>query len=158
MTLLADFTIASENAFFSAPEIRHISAPTFVLPFMIGMKKTKEFLLTGNRLSAKEAEEIGIVTRVVPDDKLEETVDELAHELASIPPLSLALNKVAINKAYEILGFKSAIDYGVEILTMLLSRSISGSGFPPPPPSGTGSSVASSSAREISICACTSTR
>jgi enoyl-CoA hydratase/carnithine racemase len=121
LTLLSDFTIASENAIFSAPEIRHISAPTFVLPFMIGMKKAKEFLLTGNRLTAQEAERIGIVTKVVPDDKLEEEVLALARELAAIPPLSLALNKAAINKAYEIMGMKSAVDYGVEILTMLLN-------------------------------------
>ena len=121
LVLGCDMVIASEDATFGEPEVRGVSSPpTLLMPWVIGMKKAKELLLTGDSIPANEAERLGIVNKVVPPDQLEATARALAEKLARVPPISIKLNKAAINRSYEIMGLKSAIAYGAEIFTLLL--------------------------------------
>jgi enoyl-CoA hydratase/carnithine racemase len=93
------------------------------MPYVLGMKKTKAMLLTGDRITATEAERIGLITSVVSDDKLDEEVMTLAKKLVKIPVPAMRLNKEAINRSYEMAGFTSAIHSGEDIFaTVLMSE------------------------------------
>lgn len=121
LAMVCDLTLAAETAEFGEPEIQFQSAPPFpIMPWVLGMKKTKELLLTGDRVSAREAERIGLANRVVPPERLGEEARRLALKLAKIPPPAMHLNKLGLNRQYEIRGFQSTIDYGAEIFTMVL--------------------------------------
>ena len=120
IVLLSDITILAEDAKLGEPEVRHVSCPTFIMPWVVGMKKTKELLLTGDSIDAQEAYRLGIANRVVPVEKLEEEAWAVAERIAKIPAVSIEYNKRAINHAYEVMGIKNAIAYGVEIFPLLL--------------------------------------
>jgi enoyl-CoA hydratase len=121
LAMVCDITIAAESAQFGEPEIQFQSAPAFpVMPWVLGMKKTKELLLTGDRIGAAEAERIGLVNRVVPDNMLLGEAKRLAVKLAKIPPPAMHLNKQALNRAYDVRGFTSTIELGGEFFGMVL--------------------------------------
>ncbi len=105
LAMACDIIIASENAQFGQPEIRVGVIPgaggTQILPRLIGEKKAKELIFTGNLITAKEALELGLVNKVVPQEKLKETVIEMANALLQHSPVILKLAKIAINKAWE---------------------------------------------------------
>jgi enoyl-CoA hydratase len=82
------------------------------------MKKLKKFLMTGETLKAQEAERIGLVTQVVPREKLDEETEKLARTLAKIPVFGMRLTKRMINKAYEFQGLRNNVDFDVEVAIM----------------------------------------
>ena len=85
--MACDLIVAAEDAQLGEPEIRFGSAPvTLLMPYLIGQKKTRELLMTGDLIDAAEAERIGLVNRVVPADRLAAEVDALADRLARVPP------------------------------------------------------------------------
>ncbi len=119
--MVCDYTIAADNATFAEPEIQFQSAPPFnITPWILGMKRTKEFLLFGDRITAERAEQLGLVNKVVPRNELATEARRLALRLARLPPPAVELNKTGINRAYEIRGFQTAIDLGAEIFTQTL--------------------------------------
>ena len=64
--MACDLIVAAEGTMLGEPEIRYGSAPvTLLMPYLIGQKKTRELLLTGDLIDATEAERIGLVNRVV---------------------------------------------------------------------------------------------
>jgi enoyl-CoA hydratase/carnithine racemase len=120
LSMVCDITIASDLAEFGEPEIQFQSSPPFmVMPWVVGMKRAKELLLTGSRIGAVEAERIGLANRVVPADRLMDEARKMAVQLAKVPPPAMLLNKRAINHTYEIGGFLSAIEYGAEIFALI---------------------------------------
>lgn len=111
LSLLCDITIAAEGAKFGAPEIRHASGPgAAMLPWLTGMKAAKYVLLTGDLVDAEEAQRMGIVTKVVAEDKLDSEAVAIAERLGHIPPDAMKLNKAAINRIYERLGMLTAVE------------------------------------------------
>ncbi|MFN0304703.1 MAG: enoyl-CoA hydratase/isomerase family protein [Burkholderiales bacterium] len=121
LSMVCDITIAADSAQFGEPEIQFQSAPPFpIMPWVIGMKKTKELLLTGDRVDAREAERIGLVNRVVPADRLMHEARRLAQKLAMIPPPAMQLNKQGLNRMYDMRGLQSTVDYGAEMFTLVL--------------------------------------
>lgn len=121
LSMVCDITIASDKAEFGEPEIQFQSAPPFaIMPWVLGMKKTKELLLTGDRVGADEAVRIGLANRVVPADALMREARRLAQKLAMIPPPAMKLNKEGLNRAYDLRGFQSTVDLGAEIFTLVL--------------------------------------
>ena len=87
-----DFVVASERAVFGFPEVR-IGVPTIVgairLPGKIGMQYALELLLTGDRIDAVRAKEIGLALEVVPDDELMAAARGLAQRLCQGAPLAV---------------------------------------------------------------------
>ncbi|MCL4459043.1 MAG: enoyl-CoA hydratase/isomerase family protein [Chloroflexi bacterium] len=120
LSLLCDITIAAEDAKFGAPEIRHASGPgPCFMPWVVGMKRAKAMLLTGDTIDAQEALRIGLVNKVVPVDRLQEEAESLAANLALISPVAMRLNKMAINQTYEIMGLNSAIAFNLVMSTLV---------------------------------------
>jgi enoyl-CoA hydratase len=111
LSLLCDITLASADAKFGAPEIRHASGPgAAMLPWLTGMKAAKYVLLTGDFIDATEAQRMGIVTKVVADADLDDEAVAVAERLGRIPPDAMKLNKTAINRMYERLGMLTAVE------------------------------------------------
>jgi len=102
LALCCDIRIASENAKFGQPEVNVGIFPggggTQRLPRLIGWGKAKTLIYTGRIIEATEAETIGLVDKVVPQDRLEEEVEQLAETIASKSPLIISLVKKVINK------------------------------------------------------------
>ena len=117
LALSADLTVAASDASFGEPEIRGMSGPPgLMMPWVVGLKRAKELLLFGDTVDAAEAERIGIANRVFPVESFDEEVARYAGRLARIPPAALALNKRAINKTFELMGLRDALDFNTEVM------------------------------------------
>ena len=101
LAMACDIRIASENAKFGQTEINVGIMPggggTQRLPRLVGWGRAKELVYTGRIIDAAEAERIGLVNKVVPLDQLEDTVNQLAEEIASKSSKIISLIKKSIN-------------------------------------------------------------
>lgn len=107
MLLNADFVVAADNAQFWLPESQVGVAPdiaSFVLPKIMPRVKAMELLLTGKRLSANEAADLGLVNSVVPQAQLLAHAYELAEKIMKSAPLSIAAIKEVVRET-ETLSF-----------------------------------------------------
>lgn len=92
LATFCDFVISSESAFFGQPEIRLGCFPPVAMvtfPHLVGPRAAMHLILTGRSFSAREAYEMGLVTRVVADDAVGHEVESLLSELRSLSPLIL---------------------------------------------------------------------
>jgi 2-(1,2-epoxy-1,2-dihydrophenyl)acetyl-CoA isomerase len=100
-----DLTLASENASFiqafSKIGLIPDSGGTFVLPRWIGMQRAAGLMMLGDKLSATQAKELGLIWQVVPAERLLEETEALAQRLAHMPTRALALTKQALNQTWE---------------------------------------------------------
>jgi enoyl-CoA hydratase len=120
LAMACDLIVAADDAQLGEPEIRFGSAPvTLLMPFLIGQKKTRELLMTGDLVDAAEAHRIGLVNRVVPRDRLDEEVDGLADRLARVPPDVMAPTKVMLNRAMDAAGFALAVEMGLDVQSFI---------------------------------------
>ncbi|GAB0113001.1 enoyl-CoA hydratase [Acidisoma sp. C75] len=105
LAMMCDIILAADTARFGQPEITLGIPPgaggTQRLPRAIGKAKAMEMILTGRMMDAAEAERAGLVSRVVPADKLMEEARAVAAKLAALSPLTTALAKELVNTAYE---------------------------------------------------------
>jgi 2-(1,2-epoxy-1,2-dihydrophenyl)acetyl-CoA isomerase len=105
LALMSDLIVAGESAKFGAGFFRLGVVPDcltmFTLPRLIGLAKARNYLLTNSTWNAREAEELGIVTRVVPDANVDAEGLALAHELASGPVEAMGLAKQILLKSFE---------------------------------------------------------
>ena len=116
LAMACDLIVAADDARLGEPEIRFGSAPvTLLMPFLIGQKRTRELLMTGDLIDAREAERIGLVNRVVAADELAAEVDRLADRLARVPPDVMAPTKLMLNRAMEAAGFGDAVQIGLDL-------------------------------------------
>jgi len=105
VAMSCDFRIASETARVGQTEINIGLIPgwggTQRLTRLIGLTRAKELVLTGRIIDAKTAEQLGIMTMVVPSDKFKETVRQFASELATKAPVALKVARELITKGAE---------------------------------------------------------
>jgi len=105
LALACDIRIAAEEAQLGLPEINLGIYPGFGgtqrLVRIIGKGKALELMLTGDRISAREAERIGLVNKVVPLKDLEQETRNFALKLAEKPPISIALIKLLVNQGID---------------------------------------------------------
>lgn len=109
---VCDLIVASEDAFFADPVVR-MGIPGveyFAHPWVMPPRIAKEFLYTGDRMSAARAYEVGMVNRVVPRGELADRTRELALRIAEMPRLGLALTKRAVNQAEDLQGLHTGLD------------------------------------------------
>jgi enoyl-CoA hydratase len=123
IALACDLIVAKDTAGFGAPEINVGAFPYMVSALLyrnVPRKKATEILLLGERMSAEEAREAGIVNKVVPDDEFEAAVADWAEKLASKSPLIMRLGKEAIFKTQDM-----PLDEALEFLRSQLSLTMS---------------------------------
>ena len=116
-----DVVIASDDAVFGLPEIKLGLLPLMVLAPILrtaSPRRVLELVLTGREVTAGEALEIGLVTRVVPRAQLDQAVAETARTLAGLSPATLALGKEAFYRALE-LPYAQALAQLRDLLTIV---------------------------------------
>ncbi|HEU0201467.1 MAG TPA: enoyl-CoA hydratase-related protein, partial [Burkholderiaceae bacterium] len=121
---MCDLMVAADDAFFSDPVVHSLGAAAveaLVHPWVLGLRKAKEFLFTGQRLTAQEAREWGMVNHVVPRAALESFTLELAQRVAAAPPVAIRMLKRSLNRTADMQGFRNAINAHFD--THLLSSS-----------------------------------
>ncbi|MGE5116186.1 MAG: enoyl-CoA hydratase [Betaproteobacteria bacterium] len=105
LAMLADFIIAADNARFGQPEIKIGIIPgaggTQRLPRAVGKAKAMDLILTARMMDAAEAERAGLVSRVVPAERLLAEVFEAAAAICSMSLPSLMMAKESVNRAFE---------------------------------------------------------
>jgi enoyl-CoA hydratase len=105
LAMACDIIVASEKAKFGLPELSVGVIPggggTQVLPRLVGEKKAKELIFTGDFISADQALKIGMINKVVPPEQLKEAVEEIIGKIMKKSTAILKLAKIAINKAFE---------------------------------------------------------
>jgi 2-(1,2-epoxy-1,2-dihydrophenyl)acetyl-CoA isomerase len=114
LALGCDLVVAADNARFSQIFVRRALSVdfggTWLLPRLVGLHKAKELALFGDIISAKEAEEMGILNRVLSDAELDGFVADWADRLASGPPLAMQLTKRMLANSLSH-SFAEALDY-----------------------------------------------
>lgn len=109
---VCDLIIASDDAFFQDPVVR-MGIPGveyFAHAYELPPRIAKEFLLLGERMSARRAEQFGMVNRTVPREQLREETAAVAAKLAAQPRLGAWLTKQAVNHVEELRGKRAAMD------------------------------------------------
>jgi len=123
IALACDLIVAKEGAGFGTPEVNVGLFPFMIMALIyrnVPRKRTNEMLLLGERLTAEEAREAGIVNKVVPADEFDAAVDEWATKLASKSPLIMRLGKDAMWRQMD-MPLAEALDYLRSQLTIELS-------------------------------------
>jgi enoyl-CoA hydratase len=113
LALACDLIVAKEGARFGTPEINVGIFPFMIMALIyrnVGRKKTAELLLLGEQVSAREAERIGIVNRVVAAAEFDAAVADWAGKLAAKSPLLMRLGKDAIHRQQD-MAFDDALEY-----------------------------------------------
>jgi 2-(1,2-epoxy-1,2-dihydrophenyl)acetyl-CoA isomerase len=105
IALACDMVIAASSAkfiqSFSAIGLVPDSGGSWILPRLVGHARAMGLALSGDALSAQQAEEWGLIWKCVDDDALDREVDGIVHKLASLPPLGLAAIKSIIRSTWE---------------------------------------------------------
>ncbi len=99
LATFCDFVLATESARFGQPEIKLGCFPPVALvtlPALAGPRAALDLILTGRTIPAREAQQMGVVTRVVADDALETAVDALLGELRASSPVALRMTRRAL--------------------------------------------------------------
>lgn len=117
-----DLAIAAEDAVFGLPEVHVGLFPMTIAPAMVqniaSLKKCFELFLTGDRINAQEAERMGLVNKVVPSDKLEESAMELARKIATKSPTTIQIGKQAFYAMLD-MEYNKAVKYATEMISIL---------------------------------------
>jgi len=112
MALSCDLRIASEKATFGVPEINIGVLPgasgTQRLPRLLNICKAKEILFTGERITAQEAYQFGMLNKVVPAAELALETGKMAEKIAAKPPLAIRMAKHLVNSGMDV-DLKSAL-------------------------------------------------
>ena len=123
LALACDLIIAKDSAEFGTPEINLGLFPFMIMALIyrnVPRKKANEMLLLGERMSAEEAREAGIVNRVVPDAEFEAAVGDWAGKLASKSPVVMRLGKDAMFRQQD-MSLQDALEFLRSQLTIELS-------------------------------------
>ncbi|MEM9580254.1 MAG: crotonase/enoyl-CoA hydratase family protein [Pseudomonadota bacterium] len=108
IALCADLTFMAEDAQIGYMPARVWGSPTTAMwVYRIGAERAKRMLFTGDRISGREAEKMGLVLKAVPGDALDDAVEAMAARMATVPINQLAMQKMVINQAMEGAGLQA---------------------------------------------------
>jgi enoyl-CoA hydratase len=113
LACMCDLIVAADDAVFQNPVLRMTGAGVELLvePWELGIRKAKEFLLTGDKIDAQEAWRLGLVNRVVPAAELGERTRELAERIALVPPVTAQVVKDSVNHVASLMGQEQSWKY-----------------------------------------------
>jgi len=119
LAILCDLVVASENASFAVPEARVGAYPPIACAigvYFTGKLNLSMLALTGEPITANEAQRIGLVNKVVPSDKLRDVANELAEKIMLSAPSSIKAVKKALNRKFQ----PEELEHAVETLIALV--------------------------------------
>jgi len=120
--LLTDMTVASEDAYFQFPVLQGMAMPnmeTGIEPWLfMNFKRASEYMYTSQELSARQAKDMGLVNRVVPIERLDDEVAELAFLVAQAPLTTLMAAKANIRRAWDMMGLRTHLQASNDLLTV----------------------------------------
>ncbi len=115
LAMMCDLVICAEDARFGYPPLRDMGSPlTPIWPWIVGARWAKMLYFTGDDIDGRTAETIGMVNFAVPGDRLEQAVNLLAERISNVPSDLLMLHKQQVNRAFEIMGIRSAVSSGAD--------------------------------------------
>ena len=121
IALWCDMVVASEDCKLGQPEVREGWLLWSVVPWLVGPQKAKLFMICGDLVSAREAEELGLVTKVVAAGKAKEEAIRLARRVSAVPPVAARTIKQMINGVYESMGIRSQQAIGAPFSALMAS-------------------------------------
>ena len=105
VTVACDLVVAAEGARFGFPEVNVgvtiTNGGTFLLPRKVGLARARELAYTGELIGADEALAMGLINRVVPENRLRDEAEALARRIASRAPMAVQLHKTMIDRGLE---------------------------------------------------------
>ena len=108
IAMCCDIIVMADDARIGYMPVRVWGCPTTAMwVYRLGAQKAKRMLFTGDKISGKEAADLGLALEAVPPEALDARVDELAERMAGIPKNQLMMQKLMINQAYENMGLEN---------------------------------------------------
>jgi enoyl-CoA hydratase len=120
LAMMADMVVAAEDCLIGHPGMRGLGYPRngAIWPYVIGLRKSKELSLSGDSITGKEAERIGMINHAWPKEELDEKTIAFADRFANMTADHLALIKLGVNRFYENMGIYSSVRSATEIDAM----------------------------------------
>ena len=123
LATMCDLMIIAEDAIIGYPPVRAMTTVDVLYhPWHMPQKKARELVYTGDSLTGKEAAEVGWANKAVPVEALCETTEALAERIANVGSPMLQMSKRGMNRAYEIMGIRTAMAVGVDVQTLSAER------------------------------------
>jgi enoyl-CoA hydratase len=114
-----DLVYVAEDAKIGYPVVRTISPPdNQFYPWIVGLRRAMELMLTGDHMSGREAAECGFANRAFPEAELEEQVLRIAERVARTPIDLQQINKRAVHRQMDAMGIRAALRAGTEMQTL----------------------------------------
>lgn len=124
LALACDLVVAAEDAQFGQPQVKIGLIPgggaTQRLPRALGSQRARQYVFTGETMSAREAERLGLVNQVVPPGELRKAAREWAERLLRMSPTALALAKACLRQAEEV-PLSAGLRYEAEMYALCFS-------------------------------------
>ncbi len=107
IALCCDLIVMADDARIGYPPARVWGIPTTMMwVYRLGIEQAKRMLFTGDLVTGKQAEAMGLILKSVPGAALDTTVEQLCERIKGVPRNQLMMSKMAINQAYENMGLK----------------------------------------------------
>lgn len=107
IALCSDMIVMADDARIGYMPTRVWGCPTTAMwVYRLGAEKAKRMLFTGDTVTGKEAEQMGLILKSVPADRLDSEVEALAERMAGVPKNQLMMQKLVVNQAIEAMGLK----------------------------------------------------
>ncbi len=117
-----DLVYVADDALIGYPAVRSISPPDNQFhPWLMGMRRAMELMLTGDSMSGLEAATCGFANKSFPADMLETRVLDMAARVAKIPTDLQQINKRAVHRQMEAMGMRQGIRAGAELQALAMS-------------------------------------
>lgn len=114
-----DLVYVAEDARIGYPVVRTISPPdNQFYPWIVGLRRAMEMMLTGDSISGIEAAECGFANRALPAAELEQAVLRVAEKVARVPLEIQQINKRAVHRQMEMMGIRTGLRTGTELQTL----------------------------------------
>jgi enoyl-CoA hydratase len=126
-----DVVFATPDAVFAYPPIRYGASitPWILPPWLLGRRRVLDMALTGRFITAQEAYDCGLITKIVVKDNMEEEVRKMAESIARVPPATNLFSKMAINSYYEGLGINEFSRLAIALCLMTENSAVPGHYF-----------------------------
>lgn len=105
LALVCDYRLASEDAVIGLPAVKECLIPSMALyrlPRLIGAARAREMILTGEPISAVRAEQVGLVSRVVPAAEFPRALDDCVEGFLALPATAVAVSKRLLARAFDL--------------------------------------------------------